>query len=174
MGDGARSELMDRRHRCADPCHQVGGVDNGEANCSHHATNGARSEVADGGRQERAATHDQGSGTGHSYSGELHCFAEGGQHCARPGDRLTGRDQLSQVRFCLPAFRAVLQMRFKEGPVGQADRAPEEGKEPVPDVVAIHGSSLRRFHGNPNSDHRHCRPACRGAAAGTVNYVAGA
>ncbi len=99
---------------------------------------------------------------------------EGGQHCARPGDRLTGRDQLSQVRFCLPAFRAALQMRFQESPVRQADRAADEGSEPGTRFFAIHGSGLRLFHSNPSSDHRHCRPACRGAAAGTVNYVGGA
>jgi hypothetical protein len=85
---------------------------------------------------------------------------------------MTGRGQLSQVCFRLPAFRALLQMRFKESPVGQADRAAEEGEEPVTDVFAIHGSGLRRFDSNPNSDHRHCRRACRGAAARTVNHVA--
>jgi hypothetical protein len=86
---------------------------------------------------------------------------------------LTGRGQLSQVRFRLPAFRALLQMRFKESPVGQADRPADEGREPVTGVCAIYGSGLRLFHSNRNSDHRHCRPACRGAAAGTVNYMAG-
>jgi hypothetical protein len=104
--------------------------------------------------------------------GELHCLAEQYEHCARPGDRLTGHGHPSQVRFGLSAFRAVLHMRFKESPVGQADRAAEEGKKPVTDIFAIHGSGLRRFDSNPNSDHRHCRRACRGAAAGTVNYVA--
>jgi len=54
----------------------------------------------------------------------------------------------------------------------QADRAVEEGKEPVTDVFAIHGGGLRCFDSIANSDHRHCRRACRGAAAGTVNYVA--
>jgi hypothetical protein len=65
-------------------------------------------------------------------------------------------------------------MRFQESPVRQADRAADEGRERVTGVFAIHGSGLRRFHSKPNSDHRHGRSACRGAAAGTVNYVAGA
>jgi hypothetical protein len=63
-------------------------------------------------------------------------------------------------------------MRFKESPVGQAERADDEGREPVTGVFAIHGGDLRLFHSNRSSDHRHYRPACRGAAAGTVNYVA--
>jgi hypothetical protein len=63
-------------------------------------------------------------------------------------------------------------MRSKQSPVGQADRAAEEGKEPVTDFVATHGGGLLRFDSNLNSDHRHCRRAYRGAAAGTVNYVA--
>ena len=75
------------------------------------------------------------------------------------------------MRFCLPAFRTLLQMRFKESPPGQADVRADEDREPVTGVFAIHGSGLRLFHVNPDSDHRHCRPACRGAAAGTVNYV---
>jgi hypothetical protein len=63
-------------------------------------------------------------------------------------------------------------MRFKESPLGQAVLGADEGREPVTGVFAIHGSGGRRlFHSNPESDHRHCRPACRGAAAGTVNYV---
>jgi len=63
-------------------------------------------------------------------------------------------------------------MRFKESLLGQADLGADEGREPVTGVFAIHGSGRwRLFHSNPDSDHRHCRPACQGAAAGTVNCV---
>jgi hypothetical protein len=86
---------------------------------------------------------------------------------------MTGRGQLSQVRFRLPALRTLLQMRFKESPVGQADRAANESREPATGVFAIHGSGRRRFHSNRDSDHRHCQSARRRAAAGTVNYVTG-
>jgi len=84
---------------------------------------------------------------------------------------MTGHGQLSQVCFCLPALRTLPQMRFKESPIGQADRAADQGREPLPGGFASHGSGRRRFHSDPSSVHRHCRPACRGAAAGTVNYV---
>jgi len=62
-------------------------------------------------------------------------------------------------------------MRFKESPVGQADRAAEEGEEPVTDVFAIHGSGLRRFDSNPTLIIATADGPAR-AAARTVNHVA--
>ena len=116
--------------------------------------------------------HALSGGPGHSDPGKRHRLAEKGQH-PEWRDGTTNRGQLSQVRFCPSTFGALRKMRLKESPLGQAEMAADEGREPVRDVFAVHSSGPGLFHRNGESDHRHCRSACQGAAAETVDYVTG-